>query len=119
MRSLITLLISASLLALPFAASAATVSAPQELHAIVPCDTCSPGITSASAVTPEGGAYGTWQAPQDGNALLRHLDQLFVLNALFSNYSNGVLTPGPASLGNILILYQIFFAQKVPDQSGQ
>lgn len=42
--------------------------------------------------------------------LISNLPTLFTLNALFEDSSGGLLTPGKASLGNIIVLYQLFFA---------
>lgn len=42
--------------------------------------------------------------------LITSLPTLFTLNALFQETSGDLLSPGKASLGNIIVLYQIFFA---------
>ncbi len=44
-----------------------------------------------------------------GNALLQNLPTLFALDHLFRGASNGLLNPYQTTLGNILILYRIFF----------
>lgn len=120
MRITIALLISSSTLALPLLVNADTqyATVPPEMHAIIPCDSCGVGVTSASAIQtqstdptagPSDPSSWSGSGPKDGNAILRHLPELFILNAMFANYSNGILTPGPASLGNILELYRIFY----------
>ncbi len=44
-----------------------------------------------------------------GNALLQNLPTLFALDHLFRGASNGLLDPYQTTLGNILVLYRIFF----------
>jgi hypothetical protein len=47
--------------------------------------------------------------PSTSNALLQNLPTLFALDHLFRGASNGLLNPYQTTLGNILILYRLFF----------
>ena len=82
----------------PFSVSAATIVTPlQAPQTIV--------VPHTSVVSLAPAHQGTV-----GNALLRNLPTLFVLNTLFASSSDGFLTPGPASIQNILLLYRLFFS---------
>lgn len=50
------------------------------------------------------------EAPAMGNDLFKHLGTLFVLDNLFRHESDGLLSPDGTSLGDLLVLYQLFFA---------
>lgn len=124
---------------LPVTATASVLAqVPLQLHAIVPHATSSetaspqpalpePGValpgaatlTNITSVPSRTAALSHLEitAPElallqhtpTGNDVLQKLPTLFVLNALFANESSGLLTHGPASLHNILTLYEIFF----------
>lgn len=53
-------------------------------------------------------------ASAGGNGLLQHLPTLFVLDSLFQNESSGLITPGPATLANVIVLYELFYESGVP-----
>jgi|SRR5581483_7162238 len=74
--------------------------------AVPPC----PGSCANAYLPPSSVMIKAAVGPKTGNAILQNLPTLFVLDSLFKNSSNGVLTPGPTSLSDVLILYQIFFA---------
>lgn len=64
--------------------------------------TAQPPTQFAITIIPENRSNG-------GNALLQNLPTLFALDHLFRGASNGLLNPYQTTLGNILILYRLFF----------
>lgn len=54
------------------------------------------------------------QSENAGDGLLQHLSSLFVLDSLFQNASGGLVTPGPVTLANIIVLYELFYAPQAP-----
>ncbi len=48
--------------------------------------------------------------PYAGAQLMSHLQQIFVLDSLFAASSNGLLTAGPVTIENAIVIYELFLA---------
>ena len=111
------------LLLFPAAVKAAPVDARTQLigaffvqNGCLDCSALAANLAGTGATSPAKVTHTTATplSNSPSNDLLPHLQTLFVLDSLFRNDGSGLVTPGPVTLANIIVLYEIFYGPRIP-----